>query len=154
VSILTGGVLPVFSILCIAGANLLYRKVIKNEMLCSAVIFAVGCVSAVLLSVFRSSNPLLSVLFLALLSGSMHGVNLMLTCMVPPHFAQFGRTALVSGGLNSCTHVGAALSTYGIALFTESFGWDGTILLWAGIALAGTLVCFLVSIPWRSFRTK
>lgn len=154
VSILTGAVLPVFSILCIAGANLLYRKVIKNEMLCAAAIFTVGCVSAVLLSVFRGSNPLLSVLFLALLSGSMHGVNLMLTCMVPPHFAKYGRTALVSGGLNSCTYVGAALSTYGIALFTESFGWDGTILLWAGIALAGTLVCFLVSIPWRSFRTK
>ena len=154
VSILTGAVLPVFSILCIAGANLLYRKVIKNEMLCAAAIFTVGCASAVLLSVFRSSNPLLSVLFLALLSGSMHGVNLMLTCMVPPHFAKYGRTALVSGGLNSCTYVGAALSTYGIALFTESFGWDGTILLWAGIALAGTLVCFLVSIPWRSFRTK
>ena len=154
VSILTGAVLPVFSILCIAGANLLYRKMIKNELLCAAVIFTVGCVSSVLLSVFRGSNPLLSVLFLALLSGSMHGVNLMLTCMVPPHFAKYGRTALVSGGLNSCTYVGAALSTYGIALFTERFGWSGTILLWAGIALAGTVVCFLVSVPWRKFRTK
>ena len=154
VSILTGAVLPVFSILSIAAANLLYRKVIKNEMLCCAVIFTAGCVSAALLAVFSGSNPLLSVLFLALLSGSMHGVNLMLTCMVPPHFAKFGRTALVSGALNSCTYVGAALSTYGIALFTESFGWSGTILLWTGIALAGTAVCFLVSIPWNKFRTK
>ena len=154
VSILTGAVLPVFSILSIAAANLLYRKVIKNEMLCCAVIFTAGCVSAVCLAVFSGSNPLLSVLFLALLSGSMHGVNLMLTCMVPPHFAKFGRTALVSGSLNSCTYVGAALSTYGIALFTERFGWSGTILLWAGIALAGTVVCFLVSVPWRKFRTK
>ena len=154
VSILTGAVLPVFSILSIAAANLLYRKVIKNEMLCCAVIFTAGCVSAALLAVFSGSNPLLSVLFLALLSGSMHGVNLMLTCMVPPHFAKFGRTALVSGTLNSCTYVGAALSTYGIALFTESFGWSGTILLWTGIALAGTAVCFLVSIPWNKFRTK
>lgn len=154
VSILTGAVLPVFSILSIAAANLLYRKVIRNEMLCCAVIFTAGCVSAALLAVFSGSNPLLSVLFLALLSGSMHGVNLMLTCMVPPHFAKFGRTALVSGALNSCTYVGAALSTYGIALFTESFGWSGTILLWTGIALAGTVVCFLVSIPWNKFRTK
>lgn len=154
VSILTGAVLPVFSILSIAAANLLYRKLIKNEMLCAAVIFTAGCVSAALLAAFSGSNPLLSVLFLALLSGSMHGVNLMLTCMVPPHFAKFGRTALVSGALNSCTYVGAALSTYGIALFTERFGWSGTILLWVGIALAGTAVCFLVSTPWRKFRTK
>ena len=154
VSILTGAVLPVFSILSIAAANLLYRTVIKNEILCCAVIFSVGCVSAACLAIFSGSNPLLSTLFLALLSGSMHGVNLMLTCMVPPHFAKFGRTALVSGALNSCTYVGAALSTYGIALFTESFGWSGTILLWAGIALAGTLVCFLVSIPWSKFPTK
>ena len=115
---------------------------------------AICLIAAALLAVFSGSNPLLSVLFLALLSGSMHGVNLMLTCMVPPHFAKFGRTALVSGALNSCTYVGAALSTYGIALFSQRFGWSGTILLWAGIALTGTLVCFLVSIPWRSFRTK
>ena len=154
VSILTGAVLPVFSILSIAAANLLYRRVIKNEMLCCAVIFTAGCVSAALLAVFNGSHPLLSVLFLALLSGSMHGVNLMLTCMVPPHFAKFGRTALVSGALNSCTYVGAALSTYGIALFSQTFGWSGTILLWAGIALAGTVVCFFVSAPWRKFRTK
>ena len=152
VSILTGAILPVFSILCIAAANLLYRKVLRNEMLCSAVIFAVGCISAVLLAVFSGKNPILSVLFLALLSGSMHGVNLMLTCMVPPHFARFGRTALVSGALNSCTYAGAALSTYGIALFTESYGWDGTILLWAGIALAGAAVCFLILKPWKAFR--
>ena len=152
VSILTGAILPVFSILCIAAANLLYRRVLRNEMLCAAVIFTVGCVSAVLLAVFSGRNPILSVLFLALLSGSMHGVNLMLTCMVPPHFARFGRTALVSGALNSCTYVGAAISTYGIALFTGAFGWDGTILLWAGIALAGSVVCFLILKPWKAFR--
>ena len=152
VSILTGAILPVFSILSIAVANLLYRKVLRNEMLCSAVIFAVGCVSAVLLFLFSDSSPILSVLFLALLSGSMHGVNLMLTCMVPPHFARYGRTALVSGTLNSCTYAGAAVSTYGIALFTESYGWDGTILLWAGIALTGTTVCVLILKTWKSFR--
>ena len=152
VSILTGAILPVFSILCIAAANFLYRKVLRSEMLCAAVIFAVGCVSAVLLAVFSGKNAILSVLFLALLSGSMHGVNLILTCMVPPHFARFGRTALVSGALNSCTYIGAAISTYGIALFTDAHGWDGTILLWAGIALAGAAVCFLILKPWKSFR--
>lgn len=152
ISILTGAILPVFGILCIAAANLLYRKVLHNEMLCAAVIFAVGCVSAVLLAVFSGRNPILSALFLALLSGSMHGVNLILTCMVPPHFARFGRTALVSGALNSCTYIGAAISTYGIALFTDAHGWDGTILLWAGIALAGAAVCFLILKPWKSFR--
>ena len=152
VSILTGAILPVFSILCIAAANFLYRKVLRSEMLCAAVIFAVGCISAVLLAVFSGKNAILSVLFLALLSGSMHGVNQILTCMVPPHFARFGRTALVSGALNSCTYIGAAISTYGIALFTDAHGWDGTILLWAGIALAGAAVCFLILKPWKSFR--
>lgn len=152
VSILTGAILPIFSILCIAAANFLYRKILRSEMLCAGVIFAVGCVSALLLAAFSGKNAILSVLFLALLSGSMHGVNLILTCMVPPHFARFGRTALVSGALNSCTYAGAALSTYGIALFTGAFGWDGTILLWAGIALAGAVVCFLILKPWKAFR--
>lgn len=154
VSILSGAVLPVFGILSIAAANLLHRKLLRNELVCAGTIFGLGCAAALLLLVFHGKAPILSVLALALLSGSMHGVNVILICMIPPHFAKFGRTAFVSGALNSCTYVGAAISTYGIALVTQSIGWNGTVLLWAVIAAAGAALCLALTRPWRLFRGK
>jgi OPA family glycerol-3-phosphate transporter-like MFS transporter len=152
VSILSGAVLPIFGILSIAAANFLYRKLLRNEMVCAGAIFGLGCAAALLLLAFHGKAPVLSVVALALLSGSMHGVNVILICMIPPHFAKFGRTAFVSGALNSCTYVGAAISTYGIALVTQSIGWNGTVLLWAVIAAAGAALCLALTRPWRTFR--
>ena len=68
----------------------------------------------------------------------MHGVNLLLVCMVPMYFKN---TSTASGVLNSFTYLGSALSTYGIALISENFGWNVTIWVWAGLALFGGLLC-------------
>ena len=154
ISILSGAVLPVFGILSIAAANLLYRKLLRNELVCAGAIFGVGCAAALLLLAFHGKAPIASVLALALLSGSMHGVNVILICMIPPYFAKFGRTAFVSGALNSCTYVGAAISTYGIALLTQGSGWNGTVLVWAIIAAAGSILCLVLVRSWRAFRSK
>ena len=83
-----------------------------------------------------------------------HGVNLILICMVPRYYKDSGCVSLVSGLLNSCTYVGSALSTYGIALLTEQIGWDSTILLWALIALGGALICFALIPAWRKTHLK
>ena len=56
---------------------------------------------------------------------------------------------MVSGLLNSCTYVGSAISTYGIAKISENVGWNITIALWIGIALAGTILCFLGIRGWK-----
>ena len=94
----------------------------------------------------------LSALFMAALAGCMHGVNFVLIGMVPRQFRRFGRVGLVSGVLNSCTYLGSALSTYGVALLSVSMGWGGTITLWIAIALAGTLICFAIVKQWGNFR--
>ena len=154
VSILSGAVLPLFGILSIAAANALHRKVLRNEMVCAGAFFGLGCAAALLLLVFHGKVPVLSVVALALLSGSMHGVNVILVCMIPQHFAKFGRTAFVSGALNSCAYAGAAISTYGIALLTQDIGWNGTVLLWAIIAAAGGILCLVLPKPWRAFQDK
>jgi OPA family glycerol-3-phosphate transporter-like MFS transporter len=91
---------------------------------------------------------------MAILVGSMHGVNLILVCMVPRYYKENGCVSLVSGLLNSCTYVGSALSTYGIALLTEQIGWNSTILLWSLIALVGALICIVLIPAWRKTHLK
>lgn len=149
VSIMTGVLLPLFGMLCIGAASRLYIKVFKNPMQCAAVFFALGAFSALALSLFTGKSAPLSVIFSALLTGCMHGVNLILICMLPPLFKGSGGVSTVSGILNACTYVGSAASTYGIAAVSEKFGWNVTVAVWLLIALCGTAVCTLCIKPWQ-----
>ena len=152
VAILVGVILPIFSIVCHSVTEVLCRKKFTNMFQCAAVIFGTGAVSALLLCLLTGSSAVLSVLCLSLLAGSMHGVNLLLVCMLPPYFAKGGKVSVVSGLMNSVTYVGSALSAYVIPLATENAGWNVTLLLWLAMAGLGTALC-LVCIPaWKKMK--
>ena len=148
-AIMTGVLLPIFQILCSQAGAWLFRKFHSHEAITSGVIFAAGTVAALLLALVMAHSVALSALFMA---GCMHGVNFVLIGMVPRQFRRFGRVGLVSGVLNSCTYLGSALSTYGIALLSLSLGWGGTIAIWIAIALAGAVVCLAIAKKWGAFR--
>ena len=154
IAILTGVLLPLFSILCFQAASKLYRRKFRNPLACAGVIFGCGAGAAMLLLLLSGKTPALSVLFSAVLTGAMHGVNLLLVSMIPPFFKKYGNVATVSGVINSCTYVGSAVSTYGIAVLSETMGWGTTLLLWVLIAFTGTTVCLLMVKPWnKKFQT-
>lgn len=149
ISILTGVVLPIFSMICYQVASGLYKSKFRNPIVCAGVIFGAGAVSALALYFLSDANATFSVLFSALLTGCMHGVNLMLISILPHFFSKYGNVSTVSGVLNACTYIGSALSTYGIAVVAENRGWHFTILLWVVIAALGTAVCLLCANPWK-----
>ena len=152
VAILSGVILPVFSIFCNWLAQQVHKRLLKNEMVCAAAFFLTGALSAIGLAVLKGQYMGLCLAFLALLVGSMHGVNLMLVSLVPRYFEKYGRVSLISGILNAGTYIGSALSAYGTAVYTERFGWQSTIVLWAVIALAGTVCCRCLKEKWRGFK--
>lgn len=152
VSILTGVAMPVFSILCFKLSETLNRNYIKNEVVCGGTIFAVGGAAAVALWLIGNVNPAVSVILSTVITGCMHGVNLMLICMLPPYFAKYGNVAFVSGLLNSCTYVGSALSSYGMAALAQGFGWTSVILSWGLVAIFGTAVCFVCAKGWQRIK--
>ncbi len=149
ISILTGVTLPLFGMVCMQAASTLYIKIFRDPLRCSAAVFFVGTVSAVGLFFSSGRSALLSVILSALFTGCMHGVNLMLICMVPAFFKNMGSVSTVSGVLNSCTYIGSALSTYGVAVFSERFGWGFTLLFWILTAAAGTVLCAASIRPWK-----
>jgi len=151
VSILTGVIMPIFGIVCYQIAGGLYVKRLPNPLSCGGVLALAGSFSALGLYLSTGTNPFLSVLFTAVLIGCMHGVNLMLVCMIPPYFKRFGNVSAASGIINSCTYVGSAVSTYGVALISEQAGWSITLFLWFLCAASATLLCFTCA---RGFRKK
>ena len=150
ISILISGLLPVLSVVSISAAMALFRKV-RNEVLSGAILFGVGTVAAVIMILIFPGNAILGVSLFALLAGCMHGVNQMIVCSLPLHFEHYGRVATFAGLLNSFVYVGAAISTYGFASFSERFGWRTTMIFWMSIALFGTLICLFCFRKWKAF---
>ena len=148
ISILTGVILPVFSIGSFWLSAWLYRKHIKNPITCAMLFFGCGAISALGVLLFTGRSAAFSVAFSALLTGCMHGVNLLLIQMLPPYFAKSGHVSTASGVLNTCTYIGSAASTYGIALLSEKAGWNATLTCWLTIATVGTVICLLCIRPW------
>ena len=88
----------------------------------------------------------MSTIFLsALLTGCMHGVNWIMTYIMPLKFKKYGKILFMSGLLNSFTYVGSSLSVYAIAIFSEHSGWSATLLMWSGIAFVGMAICLALS---------
>lgn len=150
-SILSGVLLPVFSIICLEFTSILNRKVIRNEMLCAGTVFGAGFCSALLLAFLPAFHVGVSVLLAALITGCMYGVNVILVSMVPPYFKRSGNVSTVSGLLNACTYVGSALSSYGFARAAQQSGWNTVIWLWAAAAFLGTFFCLENRRKWGSF---
>ena len=139
-SILTGVLLPVFSMAMMSASAFLNQKV-KNEAASSAIFFG-GCIlGSLVMCLAPEGNPVLSIIMLMLINGATHGINLMYTSMAVPHFARFGKTSFVTGAINSAVYVGSAISMYGVALITEKFGWGGTMLAWLIVAIVGFALC-------------
>lgn len=149
VSILTGVVLPLFSVLCTQIASVLYRKKLKSPVLCSAVMFLTGTIATICLYYSSGNSVLLSVVCSSLLTGAMHGVSAMLTSMVPPFFKKYGNISTVAGILNACAYVGSGISTFGIAILSENIGWQFTLRMWCIIAILGSLICIFSIRPWK-----
>lgn len=154
VSVLSGMILPIFGICCLQLTLQLNRRLIKNELLCAGSLFLPSCLSALLLLLMFSANPVLSVFLSAVITGCMYGVNVILASMLPRYFGKNGRVSFISGLFNSCTYVGSALSGSGSALIAEVAGWPAVILFWCGAALVGTLLCVRAAGPWKRFREQ
>ena len=147
-STLASIILPIFSIVSISLVTVLHKKgVLQNEISGSAILFAMSLLLAVPLvfTVGMSGGVcgIVSLVLTALICAAMHGINFLLISCLPGRFADTGRSATVGGICNSCVYVGAAISTYGIALISEHMGWRVTVISWCAILAVGILFACL-----------
>lgn len=153
VSILSGIVLPIFSMISYSASTKLATRV-GNIVATSAILFAIGALAAGLLALLLGAGPVPAVLLTALVTACMHGVNLMLITRIPAYFGPYGCISTVSGILNAFTYVGSAASTYGFAVLSAKMGWSFTVLAWCIIAAAGAAVCAVGALMWRRFIAR
>lgn len=139
ISILSTAILPVLSILSLSASSWIHGKA-GDEFRGSVIIWAIAGLCVLPLIFLYASQAVLSIVLMAVLTGCMHGVNLMLICVYPARFADTPYMSTVSGLLNAFTYVGASLSNYGFAALSQHFGWGVTIVFWAVVIAAGLLL--------------
>ena len=156
-SIVSTVILALFSIVSFAVFSFINDKIFKDEVRSATAIFIMSTAASALLyianTVFSASVPV-SMLLMAMIVAFMHGINIMLIAHVPKRFVKFGKVATFSGLLNSCTYIGASVSTYAFAAIAENKGWNATILTWIIVSAVGALVCAIAVPLWNVFRTK
>ena len=153
-AILKSVAIPIASIVCLFLVSALYKRFLKNEALGGALMFGIGAAMAALIAFIPDLPPVLTIICAAILTGSMHGVNLFLIAYLPAKFSSFGKTSTISGITNSCAYAGCALYTYGVALISNRFGWQATTLTWFVIPVAGFIACFAALPLWNKFISK
>ncbi|MGI5869281.1 MAG: MFS transporter [Kiritimatiellia bacterium] len=153
-SIFSAALLPVFSVMSMAGSRLL-RRWLGDEMKAAITLFGLGLACASLLFATDGATLAIGLPLLALLSASMHGTNLMLIGELPGRFARYGRVGTISGLLNAFTYIGAAISIYGFPILHERFqGWRPVFAIWMGILALGLTLTCLARRSFRSFTQK
>ena len=150
-AILSNMVLPIFNIIVVWVATALYQKVFRHETREAIVLFGVAAVLCIALALLFESSAILCLILAALITGCMHGINLMLICFVPRRFRKQGKVATVTGVCNACSYLGSTVSSYGIAAIAEAMGWQKTLFSWALVALVGLGLCVVITSRWTRF---
>ena len=144
----------IFSIICFSVSGALYRRFFKNEVVCGGVVFGVAVLAALTLFLLFGKSTVVAILCMTLITGCMHGVNLMLITHVPNRFKKHGNISTFAGLVNACTYVGSAIFMYGIAVIAKHFDWRFSIATCFVIALVGTACCFIAARPWQRFSEE
>lgn len=149
-SVLSTAVLPVLSVTSVLISNGIYHK-IKNEIKTATIMFGIAFAATLPMALGLRIPALMTIVFAAMISGCMHGVNHMLISLIPKNFAKFGIVSTFSGILNAFTYIGASISSYGFAVIADGIGWNAVLISWSVIALLGTLTCLFKIKSWTRF---
>ncbi len=147
VSILLGVVLPLshMSLDFLVYRILVWMKRDVFAALC--VSYGATAVFLLLLSLSGLNSMLLSTVFIAIASGGLHIVNALQTYYLPELFGGKEKISFYAGLVNSATCVGSAVSIYLVAVISEMYGWNTTIVSWMIFAFVGlllTLLCMII----------
>lgn len=152
-SILLTTILPIINLSGAYVAKFIYRKTGEKIILSVSFFFLTATAALILLYTIGQLNPLLSVLFLAVITASMMAVNTLTVNIFPLRFEKYGRVSSISGFLNAMAYLGTAISTYSIGVLVQNCGWKVTIMTWLGVtAFAGVLCAAAAGVKKRKNR--
>lgn len=143
-AVLVSTLLPVVNLTGPYAARFVQKKWLHTEAATAAAFFTLATAMLCCLITFGKNSLAGSLICFAVITASMEGINLMIVSLFPMRYSKYGRAATISGFFNFITYAGTAISTYGIGILAEYFGWGAALLAWVALAAAAVLVCAVV----------
>jgi len=151
---LVSTLLPLFSVAGPYVAIFLDKRIFKNEVTTSGVMFAIAGISLVTVVLLKGSVPIVAVALLALSMCCMWAVNTMILTFVPYRFGRLGISSAVTGTLNCTAYISASSCTVLYGSMAKSQNWSATVLVWTAFAVGGAVVCLALAALWKKFRPE
>ncbi len=147
-------VLPVLNFFGAVVVTVIYNRGKLSEARIACLFFAFSLLPLTALLFIQHYTPLISVIFLALITSTMSGINHVFLTLIPVVFAKEGRAATMAGVIDCVAYAGSALSTYGFGKIAESFGWSKIIIFWLGFAAVAFGFCLLLIKKWEQYTGR
>ncbi len=143
--------IPLISFFGAGLSKLVMEKWLHDELKSSAFMFSLASVSLILLITVGMHNMWLMLLFSSIIIMSMLGINTMYISLVPLRFAKFGKTATLTGVLNSAAAVASGVATWLAGRVSKSAGWTVTSIMWFAVGMIGLTLTLLIYPRWKKF---
>lgn len=151
VAIFATSFLPLVNMFGVYFANFIYRRLKKNELETTMILFSIAFGSMICLVLTEGLHLFVSLVFFSIITSCMMGTNVMLVSFVPTYFIRFGKVSTISGLLNATVYIGSSISTYGLGAIADRLGWPFLIKILCALTLAGVIVCRPAAIMWKRF---
>ncbi len=145
-------ILPLLNISGVFITKAIAKHHIHNELNGSAGFFVVTILSLLVLFFVCGNNAILSLVMMTIASTCMVGSNIMLINLMPIHFGAIGRSSSITGVLNCSAYLGSSLSSYGIGVVADHFGWSSAVLVWLAFSVLALLTALLGARRWSHYR--
>jgi OPA family glycerol-3-phosphate transporter-like MFS transporter len=123
----------------------------RNEIRSAIFLFGVAVLGLAGMLTVGLHNSVCMISLLALVIVSMQAANVVFVSQVPLHFEKHGYLATLTGLFDAMAYLGCAVSIYLVALISDGFGWNATVVFWLISAFAGLVICFFVCPQWKHF---
>ncbi len=152
ISVALAIILPLLNITGVFITKAIAKNHIHNELNGSIAFFSCTILSLTLLYFVCNSNAILSLVMMTIASTCMVGSNIMIINLMPVHFGAIGRSSSITGVLNCSAYIGSALSSYGIGIVADHFGWSAAVLVWLLFSIFALVTALFGTRRWGRYR--
>ena len=93
---------------------------------------------------FGANNAFMTLIFFGLISLLTHGINSVLTSIMPLALRDRVNSGFLSGLMNACCYIGSAASAYGLGKIADGASWDFVIRVLLIATAAATVIAGIV----------
>ena len=136
VSILLTLFLPVLAIFGNLFANILYKKLRDFILLCGTLFAGSALLVGLVIGLLSTGQFVVTLIAFAVVNFLVGSSNSTITSIFPLQMKGKINSGMIAGVLNGCCYVGSTISSYGLGVVADIWGWNAVFYLLLGVACA------------------